>query len=76
MKMTKKQRLKEISELSNSSLLDLYSKLMFVVRFDHYDPFGTPILEEFYRLEISPDEIKSIVLERMNNYPNKEFIGE
>ena len=74
MEMIKKQRLIEISELSNGSLLDLYSKF---VRFDHYNPFRTtPIFEEFYRLGISLDEIESIVLERMNNYPNKEFIGE
>lgn len=68
----KKEKLKEISELDNISLLNLYSKF---VAIDHYDPFETSTFwAELYYLGIFPEDIRSIVLERMNNYTNKEFI--
>lgn len=58
------EKLKELENLSNAELLDLYELM---VRVDHYDPMETPKkAKEMYAAKINYEILGELILNRMN----------
>lgn len=61
--MSREEKLKQIAELSNSNLLELYNDY---VRYHHYNYKSVAEFEELYLLRIHIEDLETIILERMN----------
>jgi hypothetical protein len=60
--------LDQIKDLSDKALLNLYEQF---VCMHHYCPMATPdYAVELYRNKISPDDIKEVILDRLNPQPH------
>lgn len=56
--------LDQIKDLSDKALLNLYEQFVCT---HHYCPMTTPdYIEDLYRNKISPDDIKEVILDRLN----------
>ena len=60
--VSREEKLKKITELTNSSLLELYTNY---VRYDHYNYKSIKKFYELYKLSIRTEDLESIILERM-----------
>lgn len=61
-KVSREEKLKKITELTNSSLLELYADY---VRYHHYNYKSIKEFDEFYNLSITTEDLEGIILERM-----------